>query len=141
VFDEHVGHVLFAEFEVEGEGPVVVPGEETHAGGFDRSDDESSLCGCNLPESGRAGFLDLGVGRKIFEGEDVVGRETEDGFGGEGSGEFAGAEDGGVEGFGGLVVGYNDETRGISSTDEERKIEGAGGEGEARDTSAPRATA
>jgi hypothetical protein len=45
-----------------------------------------------------------------------------------------------VEGFGCLVVGYDDETRGVSGADEEGKIEGTGGEGESRDTSAPRAT-
>jgi hypothetical protein len=45
-----------------------------------------------------------------------------------------------VEGFGGLIVGYNDETRGVGGADEEGKIESAGSKGEARDTSAPRAT-
>ena len=51
------------------------------------------------------------------------------------------AEDGGVEGFGGLVVGDDDEAGGVGGADEEGKIEGAGGEGESRDTSAPRASA
>ena len=95
----------------------------------------------DLPEGGGAGLLDLGVGRKIFEGEDVVGGEAEDGFGGDGSGELAGAEDGGVEGLGGFVVGDDDDAGGVGGADEEGKIEGAGGEGEARDTSAPRASA
>jgi hypothetical protein len=81
------------------------------------------------------------VGRKIFEGKDVVSGEAEDGFGGEGSGELAGAEDGGVEDFGGFVVGDDDETGSVGGADEVGKIEGAGGEGESRDTSAPRASA
>ena len=99
------------------------------------------LCGCDLPEGGGAGLLDLGVGREVFEGEDVVGGEAEDGFGGEGAGELAGAEDGGVEGLGGFVVGDDDDAGGVGGADEEGKIEGAGGEGEAGDTSAPRASA
>ena len=141
VLDEHVGHVLFADAEVEGEGAVVVAGEETHAGGFDWRDDETGLAGCDLPQGGGAGLLDLGVGRKVFEGEDVVGGEAEDGFGGDGPCELAGAEDGGVEGLGGLVVGDDDDAGGVGSAYEEGKIEGAGGEGEAGDTSAPRASA
>ena len=70
-----------------------------------------------------------------------MGGEAEDGFGGEGSGEFAGGEDGGVEGFGGFVVGDDDDAGGLCGADEEGKVEGAGGEGEAGDTSAPRASA
>ena len=62
VLDEHVGDVFFADFEMEGEGAVVVAGEETHAGGFDGGDDEAGLTGGDLPEGGGAGLLDLGVG-------------------------------------------------------------------------------
>src|SRR5207244_354585 len=133
---EHVGHVLFAEFEVEGEGAVEVAGEETHAGGFDGGDDQPGLVGgwlADLPEGGGAGLLDFGVGRKVFEGEDVVGGETEDGFGGDGSGELAGAEDTSVEGLGGFVVGDDDDRGGCGGADEEGQVEGEGGEGEARD--------
>ena len=46
-----------------------------------------------------------------------------------------------MEGLDCLVVGDDDETGGVGGADEEGKIEGAGGEGEARDTSAPRASA
>jgi hypothetical protein len=81
------------------------------------------------------------VGRKVFEGEDVVGGEAEDGLGVQGAGKFTGTEDGGVEGLGGFVVGYDDDAGGVGSAYEEGEIEGAGGEGEARDTSAPRASA
>jgi hypothetical protein len=144
VLDEHVGHVLFAELEVEGECAVVVPGEETHAGGFDGGDDQTGLSGgglADLPEVGGAGLLNFGVGRKILERENVVSGEAEDRFGGDGAGEFAGAEDGGVEGLGGFVVGDDDETGCAGGAHEEGKIEGSGGEGEARHTSAPRAFA
>jgi hypothetical protein len=141
VFDEHVGHVLFTDFEMEGEGAVVVAGEETHAGGFYGCYDEAGLGGGDLPEGCGAGLLNFGVRGEVFEGEDVVGGEAQDGFGREGAGELAGAEDGGVEGFGGLVVGDDDEAGGLGGTYEERKIEGAGGEGEAGDTTTPRASA
>jgi hypothetical protein len=141
VLDEHVGHVLFAELEMEGEGVVVVAGEETHAGGFDWGDDEASLVGGDLPESGGAGLLNFGVGRKIFERQDVVSGEAEYGFAREGAGKLAGTEGGGVEGLGRFVVGDDDETGGVGGSDEEGKIEGAGSEGQTRDTSAPRASA
>ena len=141
MFDEHVGHVLFADFEMEGEGAIVVAREEPHAGGFDGGDDQLCLVGGDLPEGSGAGFLDLGVRRKVFEGEDVVSGQAEDGFGGEGAGEFAGAEDGGVEGLGGFVVGDDDDAGGCCGADKEGKVEGSGGEGESRDTSAPRASA
>ena len=67
--------------------------------------------------------------------------EAEDRFGRDGAGELAGAEDGGVEGLGGLVVGNDDETGCVGGSYEEGKIEGSGGEGEARHTSTPRASA
>ena len=70
-----------------------------------------------------------------------MGREAEDGFGREGAGKLAGTEDGGVEGLGCFVVGYDDETGGVGCADEEGKIEGASSEGQTRDTSAPRASA
>jgi hypothetical protein len=141
VLDEHVGHVLFADFEVEGEGAVVVAGEELHAGGFDGGDDELGLACGYLPECCGAGLLDLGVGREVFKGEDVVGGEAEDRFGREGASQLASAQDGGLEGFGGLVVGDDDDAGGCCGAGEEGEVEGAGGKGESRDTSAPRATA
>ncbi len=66
MLDEHVGHVLFADFEVEGEGAVVVAGEELHAGGFDGCDDEFGLACGYLPKRCGAGLLDLGVGGRGF---------------------------------------------------------------------------
>ena len=46
-----------------------------------------------------------------------------------------------MEGLGGLIVGDDDDAGRRGGADEERKIEGAGGEGESGDTSAPRAGA
>ena len=69
-----------------------------------------------------------------------MGGEAQDARG-ECAGQLAGGEDGGVEGFGGLVVGDDDERRGVGGADEEGKIEGAGGGGESGDTTAPRAGA
>ncbi len=112
--------------EVEGEAAVEVAGEELHAGGFDGGDDEAGLVGGDLPEGGGAGLLDFGVGGEVFEGEDVVGGEAEDGFGGEGSGEVAGGEDGGVEGFGGLVVGDDDDAGGVRRRGRRREGRGRG---------------
>src|SRR5207248_969391 len=111
--------------------PVVVAGKELHAGGFDGCDDEAGLDGGDLPQGGGAGLLDLEVGRKVFEGKDVVGRETKNRFGGDGSGEFAGAENGGVKGFGGFVVGDDNDRGGCGGADEEGKINGAGGKRQA----------
>ncbi len=143
MLDEHVGDVLFADVEVEGEAAVEVAGEELHAGGFDGDDDEAraGVMSGDFPEGGGAGLLDFGVGGEVFEGEDVVSGEAEDGFGGECSGELAGGEDGGVEGFGGLVVGDDDDGRSGGGADEVGKVEGASGGGESRDTTTPRAGA
>jgi hypothetical protein len=86
-------------------------------------------------------FLDFGVWGEILEGEDVVGGQAQDGLGWECSGELAGGENGGMEGFGCFVVGDDDDGGGVGGADEEGKIEGAGGGGESRYTSAPRASA
>jgi hypothetical protein len=143
MLDEHVGDVLFADVEMEGEAAVEIAGEELHAGGFDGGDDEArnGMVRGDLPEGGGAGLLDFGVRGEVFEGENVVRGEAEDGLGEEGSGELAGGEDRGVEGFGGLVVGDDDDGGRGGGADEVGKIEGAGGGGEAGDTSAPRAAA
>ena len=42
-----------------------------------------------------------------------------------------------VEGVGGLVVGDDDDAGSLRGADEEGKVEGAGGEGESRDTTTP----
>jgi hypothetical protein len=144
VLDEHVGDVLFADLEIEGEGAVEVAWEELHAGGFDGGDDQARLIGgwlAEFPEGCGAGLLNLWVRREIFEGENVVGRKVEDGFGGEGSGELAGREDSGVEGFGGFVVGDDDDAGGVGGADEVGKVECAGGESESGHTTATRASA
>ena len=46
-----------------------------------------------------------------------------------------------MKGLSSLVVGNDDDARGSGGPDEEREVKGAGGEGESRDTSAPRASA
>jgi hypothetical protein len=99
------------------------------------------VAGADLPEGGGAGFLNLRVGREVFEGQDVVRCETEDLRGVERAGEVAGGEDGGVQGFGGFVVGDDDERGSLCSADEVRKIESAGGCGESGDTTTPRSAA
>ncbi len=107
--------------------------EEFEAGGFDGGDDEARGFGGDLPEGGGAGLLDFGVGREVFKGEDVVGGEADDGGGVECAGEVAGGEDGLVEGFGGLVIGDEDEGGGGGGLDEVGEVEGSAGEGEAGD--------
>ena len=82
MLDEHVGHVLFAGLEVQGEGAVVVAGEELMQAASTGAMTRRAVSGGNLPEGGGAGLLDLGVGGEVFEGEDVVGGEAEDGLGG-----------------------------------------------------------
>jgi hypothetical protein len=99
------------------------------------------VAGANLPEGGGAGFLDLRVGREVFEGKDVVRGEAEDLRGVERAGEIAGGEDGGVQSLGGFVVGDDDERGGLRGADEVRKVEGSGGCGESGDTTTPRSAA
>jgi hypothetical protein len=86
-------------------------------------------------------LLNLGVGGEIFKGQDIVRGQAQDGVRAERSGKLAGAEHGGVEGFGGLVVGDDDDAGGVGGVDERRQIEGAGGGGEARDATTPGAGA
>jgi hypothetical protein len=62
--------------------------------------------------------------------------KADDAGGFERAGELAGGEDGLMEGFGGLVVGDEDEGWGRGCLDEEREIEGTRGEGEAGDAAA-----
>ena len=141
VLDEHVGEVLLAGAEGEGEGGVEVGMEELEAGGFDGRDDEAdgvggAGAGGDLPEGGGAGLLDFGMGGEVFEGKDIVGGEADDGGGVERAGELAGGDEGLVEGLGGFVVGDEDEGGGGGGLDEEGQVEGARGEGEASDAAA-----
>ena len=141
VFEQHLRQVLLADAQVQGEGTVEIAREEPHAGGFERRDDEAGgvfLVAGNFPERRGALLLDIGVRREVFEGENVVSRQAKDLLRGEGSGEVASGEDGGVECLGGLVVRDDDDAGGGGGLYEERQIEGAGGEGEAGDTSSPR---
>ena len=80
-------------------------------------------------------------GARDFRRKDIVSREAKDGFGLEGAGELASTDDCGMKGFGCFVVGDDDDARGLSGTNEKGKVEGAGGKGESRDTSTPRASA
>ena len=143
MLDEHLWDVLFADAEMEGEAAIEVPGEQFHAGGFDRGDDETrtGVVRGNLPESGGACLLNLGVRGEVFEGKDVVSRKAQHGFCRESAGELAGGEDGGVQGFGCLVVGNDDDARRSGGADEVRKVKGAGRGSESGDTSAPRTAA
>ena len=143
MLDEHVGHVLFAALQVERERGVVVAGEEAHAGGLDGGDDEARRWPAgDLPERGGARLLDLGVRRKIFE------REARRARGGGGRSRRASApvssqaaRTAACSASAALLSATTTSAGRLRGADEVRKIEGAGGEGESGDTSAPRAAA
>jgi len=139
MLEEHVGEMLFAAAEMEGEAGVVVGREEAHAGGLDGRDEDAAGAGGELPERGGSLLEEVGVGGEIFEGENIVRGEGEDLRGRERAGEMAGGGDGCVEGFGGFVVCDEDERGGVERADEGGKDEGAGGAGESGDTPTPRA--
>jgi hypothetical protein len=126
---------------MESQGAIVVAREKAHARSFYWRDYEAYLSGCNLPEGSRASFLNLRVWRKIFERKHVMGGKAKDRLSGEGPGEFASAEDGGMKSLGGLIVGDDDDTRNAGSADEERQVQRPGCESEAGDTSTTRASA
>src|SRR6266702_6928509 len=67
--------------------------------------------------------------------------KAQDGFRVESAGQAAGGQQCGVERFGGLVICDQDEAGRVRGADEERKIECAGGEGEAGSASSPAAGA
>ncbi len=71
--------------------------------------------------------------RQVLEGQDIVRGQADDGGGVERAGEIAGGEDGLVQGFGGLVVGDENERGGGRGLDEEGQVQRARGEGEAGD--------
>ncbi len=110
--------------------------EELEARGFDRRDDQPRGSRGDLPEGRGAGLLDFGVRGKIFKWQHIVRRQADDACRVQRAGKLARGEHGLVQRLGGLVVGDEDERwRGRNGLYEEREIEGAGGEGEARDAS------
>ena len=128
--------------EMEGEGAVVVAREEAHAGGFDGRDDEAGAVPVAIFQrvAARVSWIS-GWGERFSKGRTSWAgrRRTDSAVRAPVSSQAA--EDGGVEGLGGLVVGDDDDAGGVGGADEEGKVERAGGEGEAGDTSAPRASA
>ena len=142
VLDQHVGQVLFAAPQVQGERGVVVAREEPHAGGFDGRDDEAwPVPRGDLPERGGARLLDLGVGREIFEGQHVVRGQAQDGSAASAPVSSQAASTAAWSASAALLSATRMRQGALAAADEERKIERAGGEGEAGDTSAPGAGA
>ena len=112
-------------------------GEELHRGGFDGRDHDGSFAGGDFPKGFGALLLYVGVGREIFEGQDIVGGQTQHAVGGNGSGEVASGAQGEVHGVGSFVVGDDDDGGNLRGAREERNVEGAGCGGESRDTTTP----
>lgn len=78
------------------------------------------------------------MGREIFKGQHIVGGQTHDRSSVERAGEVAGGLDGLMEGFGGLVIGNQDESGGglRERLKEEWEVKGAGCKGESGDATA-----
>ena len=105
-----------------------------HSGGFDRSDDDIDFAGGDLPEGGGALLLDVGVGERFSKGRTSWAGRRSNAVAGSGAGEFAAGREERLEGFGGFVVGDDDDDGMLGGAREEREIEGTGGAGESRDT-------
>ena len=86
---EHFDVDLFAALEGDGEAGVVVAIEEAQGRGFDGRDEDGDGAGGQFPQSGGALLLHVGVRRKIFKREHVVGGKADDAGGIDGAGEFA----------------------------------------------------
>jgi hypothetical protein len=100
---------LLAALEGDGEAGVVVEIEELEGRGFDGGDENVDGAGGKLPQSGGALLLHVGVRGEIFEGKHVVGGKADDAGGIDGAGKLASGFEKGFEGFGGLVVGDDDD--------------------------------
>ena len=100
---------LFAAAQRDGEAGIVIAIEEPERGGLGGRDEDGDGAGGELPQRGGALLLHVGVRRKIFKREDIVGRETDHAAGIDGAGEFATGAEHGLKSFGGLVVGNDDE--------------------------------
>ena len=57
-------------------------GKKLHRGGLNGRDDNRGFAGSDFPEGFGALLLDVGVGREIFEGQNVVGGQTQHAIGG-----------------------------------------------------------
>ena len=135
--EEHLDVDLFAAAQLLGEAGVVGRVEEAHAGGFDRRDDDGGATGGDLPQHGRALLLHIGMRRDAFEGKHIVRGQAQDALGLDGAGKLAGGTQHQLQRLGGLVVGDENDDRRLGGVREERNVEGAGGRGEAGDTTAP----
>ncbi len=82
--DLHVD--LFAAPQRDGETGIVVAVEEAEGGGFDGRDENGDRAGGQLPQSGRALLLHVGVRREIFERQHVVGGQADHSAGIDGAG-------------------------------------------------------
>ena len=102
---------FFAALEIDGERGVVVAVEEAEGGGLDGGDEDGDGAGGQFPEGGGALLLHVGVGRKVFKREHVVGGKADDAVGIDGAGEFAAGAERGLQGLGGLVVGDEHDDR------------------------------
>ena len=113
----------FSATEDAGQVGVVVGGALQDGGGRDRSDHDRGFAGGDLPQSGRAFFLQLGMRRKILKGEHVAGGERDDRVGIGGGGEFTESLEDGDEIFdGAVVVDDNDEgTVGVAAQKHEQQ--------------------
>ena len=139
VLDEHVGQVLFAALEMQGERGIVVAREQAHAGRFNGRDHQACGAAGDLPERCGARLLDFRVWRQVFKRENIVRGKAQHGIGVERTGQLAGRQHGGVQRLSCLVVGDQNKTGGVGRAGEERKIQRAGGKGEAGDASSPAA--
>jgi hypothetical protein len=86
-------------------------------------------------------FLNVRVRRKILEGEDIVGGETDDGGGIDGAGQFASGPEHWLQRFCGSIVGDDHDYRLFCGPGHERQVECPRRGGEPGDTSPPRTKA
>ena len=132
---------FFAALERDGEAGIVIAIEELERGGFDGSDEDVDGAGGELPEGGGALLLHVGVGREILKRKHVVGGKADNACGINRAGKFAAGLEERLEGFGGFVVGDDDDDGLLGGARHEREVESTRRCGECRHTPTTRTQA
>ena len=106
-FDIH----LFAALQRDGQARIVVAVEESQRRRFDRGDKNRDRAGGQLPQCGCTLLLHIGMRRKVFKRKDVVGGQTHNSRGVNGSCQLAAGLEQWLQCLGRLVVGDHNNHR------------------------------
>ncbi len=120
---EHLDVDLFAALEGYGQAGIVLEVEELESRGFDGSDENIDGSARKLPQRGGALLLDVGMRGEIFERKHIVGGKPDNAGWIDGAGQLASGFEERLKGFGGLVVGHDQDDRLFGGPRHQRQVE------------------